>query len=120
MAKILVIDDDAEIREMTCVVLEGEGHNVFQAEDGILGFRMIDINNFDLIILDLVMPNQDGLKTIIQIKSKYPAMKIIVISGEERINSKNYLFFKDLYWVDKTLSKPFALSELILSVNELL
>ncbi len=120
MSKILVIDDDKEVRDIITISLECVGHSISQAEDGLVGFKMLDGNDFDLIITDLVMPHQDGVETIIQIKSQYPDLKIIVISGKTRINSSSYSILEDTFKVDKSLFKPIDFAELVKSVNELL
>ncbi len=120
MARILVIDDDIQIRELICIMLEGEGHTVIQAEDGIVGLKMINNNTLDLIITDIIMPNQEGIETIVQIKSKSPNSKILAISGGGRIGSSSYLTLAENFGVDKTLSKPFHHKDFIACVNELL
>ncbi len=120
MSQILVIDDDVHIRELISIMLEGEGHKVILAEDGILGLKMVEKNKFDLIITDIIMPNQEGLETIVQIKTISPDIKILAISGGGRIGSASYLTLAENFGVDKTLSKPFYHKDFIKCVEELL
>lgn len=120
MSHILVIDDDIHIRELINIMLEGEGHTVILAEDGIVGLKMLKDHIFDLIITDIIMPNQEGIETIVQIKTKSPDTKILAISGGGRIGSTNYLTLAENFGVDKTLSKPFYHKDFINCIKELL
>ena len=120
MSKILIIDDDIHIRELICIMLESEGHTVLQAEDGILGLKMVENNDFDLVITDIIMPNQEGIETIVQIRSLSPDVKILAISGGGRIGSSSYLTLAENFGVDNTLSKPFYHKEFVKCVKDLL
>ncbi|MDA3955269.1 response regulator [Oceanispirochaeta sp.] len=120
MAHILVIDDDVHIRELINIMLESEGHTVVLAEDGMVGLQMIDKETFDLIITDIIMPNQEGIETIVQIKAKSPDTKILAISGGGRIGSTNYLSLAENFGVDKTLSKPFYHKDFIDCIKKLI
>lgn len=120
MSHILVIDDDVHIRELINIMLTGEGHTVVLAEDGMVGLEMLNEDNFDLIITDIIMPNQEGIETIVQIKSQSPDTKILAISGGGRIGSTNYLSLAENFGVHKTLSKPFYHKDFIDCINELL
>ncbi len=120
MSHILIIDDDMHIRELICIMLEGEGHTVAQAEDGIIGLNMVKEGNYDLIITDIIMPNQEGIETIVQIRSFSPDIKILAISGGGRIGSSNYLTLAENFGVNKTLAKPFYHKDFVKCIKELL
>jgi len=120
MSHILVIDDDAHIRELITIMLESEGHTVVLAEDGLIGLQMLEDNTFNLIITDIIMPNQEGIETIVQIKSRNPDIKILAISGGGRIGSTDYLTLAENFGVDKTLSKPFYHKDFIDCIKDLL
>ena len=120
MSHILVIDDDIHIRELINIMLESEGHTVDLAEDGLIGLDLVEEDKFDLIITDIIMPNQEGIETIVKIKSKSPKTKILAISGGGRIGSTNYLTLAENFGVDKTLSKPFYHKDFIDCIKELL
>ncbi|MBI9099149.1 MAG: response regulator [Spirochaetaceae bacterium] len=120
MSNILVIDDDVNIRELIKIMLEGEGHEAVMAEDGIIGLDIMNNNTFDLIITDIIMPNQEGIETIVQIRSKNPGTKILAISGGGRIGSTDYLTLAKNFGVDKTLAKPFYHKDFINCIRELL
>lgn len=120
MSHILVIDDDVHIRELINIMLESEGHSVVLAEDGMVGLQLLEDDKFDLIITDIIMPNQEGIETIVQIKQKNPEIKILAISGGGRIGSTDYLTLAENFGVDKTMSKPFYHKDFIDCIRDLL
>ena len=71
-ASILVIDDEAGIRESLEVLLTLEGYTVTMASDGEQGLRILELGNFDLVLLDLALPGQSGLELLPQIKERQP------------------------------------------------
>ncbi len=78
---ILVIDDEASIRESLEVLLSLEGYSAAMAGDGEEGLRMIEANNFDLVLLDLALPGQSGLELLPQIKERQPELPVIMITA---------------------------------------
>lgn len=120
MAKILVIDDEIEIRNLLQDVLEGAGHSVSVAEDGGKGLLLFEQQDFDLIITDLIMPDKEGLETIKEMQSRRPGAKIIAISGGGQAGPVNYLKMAELFGAQMTLEKPFKMQELVECVESLL
>ncbi|MFP5277246.1 MAG: sigma-54-dependent transcriptional regulator [Acidobacteriota bacterium] len=80
-AKILVIDDEAGIRESLEVLLSLEGYAIVLASDGEEGLRMLDAEAYDLVLLDLAMPGQSGLEILPQIRERHPQMPVIMITA---------------------------------------
>src|ERR1700746_4205181 len=80
-AGILVIDDEAGIRESLEVLLTLEGFAVRTANDGEQGLRILEIENFDLVLLDLALPGQSGLELLPQIKERQPELPGIMITA---------------------------------------
>ena len=80
-ASILVIDDEAGIRESLEVLLTLEGYGVRTANDGEQGLRILEIENFDLVLLDLALPGQSGLELLPQIKERQPETPVIMITA---------------------------------------
>jgi DNA-binding NtrC family response regulator len=78
---ILVIDDEASIRESLEVLLSLEGYSATMAVDGEEGLRMIEANNYDLVLLDLALPGQSGLELLPQIKERQPELPVIMITA---------------------------------------
>jgi DNA-binding NtrC family response regulator len=81
LARILVIDDEAAIRESLEVLLKLEGYSTKMAADGEEGLRIIDQESFDLVLLDLALPGQSGLELLPQIKERHPDLPIIMITA---------------------------------------
>ena len=79
--RILVIDDEASIRESLEVLLSLEGYATEMAVGGEEGLRMIETNNYDLVLLDLALPGQSGLELLPQIKERQPGLPVIMITA---------------------------------------
>lgn len=120
MAKILVIDDDRQVRQMIMLTLQRDGFTVFEAEDGNQAMEMYRRERFDLVITDIVMPGKEGIETIMEMKGVDPDASIIAISGGGRINPEDYLTWARRFGVDRTFTKPVDRAELLAAVHELL
>lgn len=118
--KILVIDDDDQMRVLLRQVMEWSGYEVVEAENGRRGMQQQRKHAADLVITDLIMPEQEGLETISGLKKEYPQVKIIAISGGGRIGPEAYLPAAQELGADKVFSKPFDVRELATAVRELL
>lgn len=116
MARLLLLDDDALLREMLAEALTAAGHTVTQAADGRQARACPEI---DLVITDLVMPESEGLETIAALHQARPNLPIIAISGAP-INSGIYLRMAAQLGAHRALAKPFDLAELLRHVDELL
>src|ERR1700744_3185512 len=80
-ASILVIDDEASIRESLEVLLSLEGYSTVMVGDGAEGLRQLEIDNFDLVLLDLALPGQSGMELLPQIKERQPDLPVIMITA---------------------------------------
>ena len=120
MSNILVIEDDEQVRSMLRVTLELVGYEVEDAPDGKEGLRIFHQKPFDLIITDIVMPEKDGMETIIEMRRKLPDVKIIAISGGGYIIPDYYLDSAKFFGAMRTFTKPFEQKELLETVRELL
>ena len=118
--RILVIDDDEQMRVLLQQAMQWAGYEVVAAENGRQGQQMFEEKPADLIITDLIMPEQEGLETIRILKQRYPAVKIIAISGGGRIGPEAYLPTAMELGADRIFAKPFDVKELIAAVQELL
>lgn len=120
MSRILVIDDDKFVRASIRVVLEGAGHEVSDASDAEVGLGLQRANPFDAVIVDLIMPDKEGLETIRELKTDFPSLPIIAISGGGEIVRKNFFHAAELFGAQLTLEKPFGGSELLEAVMRVL
>ena len=118
--RILVIDDDEQMRVLLQQAMQWAGYEVVAAENGRQGQQMFEEKPADLITTDLIMPEQEGLETIRILKQRYPAVKIIAISGGGRIGPEAYLPTAMELGADRIFAKPFDVKELIAAVQELL
>jgi DNA-binding response OmpR family regulator len=115
-----VIDDDPQIREMLEQLLERAEYEVLVAPDGKVALKLHQANPADLIITDIVMPEKEGLETIMEFRRTFPTVKIIAISGGGRIGPTEYLHSAKLLGAHRTLSKPFEVQALLDAIRELL
>lgn len=88
---IIIIDDDDQIREMLMEMLVREGYEVLPASNGKEGIRLYRERQTDLIITDIVMPEKDGLETIMELRKDFPEVKVIAMSGGGRNGPESYL-----------------------------
>jgi CheY-like chemotaxis protein len=120
MGRVLVIDDEPQIRSMLRMMLERAGHEVEEAPDGIEGIRIYRNNPADLIISDLIMPNKDGIGMIIELKKEFPDVKIIAMSGGGLNKPEGYLEGAKKLGAQRTLTKPIDRDELLRTVSDTL
>jgi DNA-binding NtrC family response regulator len=113
MARILVIDDQEPIRRIVRRALEQAGHEVFDASDGEMGMAMLVRHAADVVISDIFMPGQDGILTLRQIRTQFPAVKVIVISGGDATGMLDLRRDAELLGAVKTLQKPFTGREIV-------
>jgi CheY-like chemotaxis protein len=121
MARILLIEDDNEVRTMLRLTLAHFGHTVIEARNGKEGLAMFKTAQVDLVITDIVMPEKDGLAVLTALRTKQlPPVKIIAISGGGRQSAVENLKMAKLLGAAKVLAKPFSNEVLIAAINELL
>lgn len=120
MARVLIIDDEDQAREMLRQWLERSGYEVAEAENGDVGVRLFRENPADLIITDILMPEKEGLETIIDLRREKPDVKIIAISGGGKYCSQDYLEVAEKFGANHSFAKPVDLHELLECIRELL
>ena len=120
MERILIIDDEPQIRSMLRLMLERDGYEVVEAPDGIEGIRVYRQNPADLIITDLIMPNKDGIGMIIDLKKEFPDVKIIAMSGGGLNKPEGYLKGAKKLGAARTLTKPIDREEMLRAVKNIL
>ena len=120
MAKILIVDDENQIRLMLRQMFEREGHVIMEAADGKEAIKMNKSNPADLIITDIIMPEMEGIRTIMELKKAKPDAKIIAVSGGGKNAPEQYLHFAKKLGADRTFTKPFNRDELVAAVKEIL
>ena len=112
MARILIVDDQGEIRTAVQRALERDGHEVMVAVNGLDGARAVRGVAVDLALIDIHMPEMDGFELLINFKTAAPSMPVIVMSGSEQSRRLDLLKDASLLGATGILAKPFTLEEL--------
>ncbi|MBI9084117.1 MAG: response regulator [Desulfobacterales bacterium] len=120
MARILIIDDDVQVRKLLQSLLVRAGYEVAVAADGKEGLEAYRQTPADLIITDLIMPEKEGIEMILELHQEFSGLKIIAISGGARIAPENYLRMAETLGACRTFSKPVDRNALLTAVAELL
>ncbi len=118
MKRILVVDDEDQIRTMLTQMLSQEGYEVHTAENGEDGMSLVGKYSFDLVITDMIMPVKDGLKFIMELVRDYPDLNILAISGGGAIKAERYLTMAGYLGDIATLEKPFKRDVLLSLVSQ--
>ncbi len=118
MPLILVADDDEQVRNWVRSVLEAEGYRVIEAEDGRQALLVIEREAPDLVILDVYLPVQDGLETILKLHQARTPVKILAISGQP-LHGYDILKVAAAFGAHGLLEKPFSAGVLLQSVRSL-
>lgn len=120
MARILVVDDDPTIRAIAQELLLGSGHELFEAADGDEALLIAARTPIDLIVLDMLMPNKDGIETIQAVKRDHPDTRILAISSGGRMDGATLLKLASAFGADETMLKPLRLATFAVIVEALL
>ena len=120
MARIVIMDDDVQVLDMLSQTLEQEGYEVVEAANGKEGVRLYREDPADLIITDLIMPEKEGIETIVELKRDFPDVKIIAISGGGQLDPEEYLLMAKKLGAECTFAKPVKREELLKAVSELI
>ena len=112
MPNVLLIDDDALARSVVRTLLEDLACDVTEAEDGVVASSKMEGREFDLIVTDIFMPNQDGIESIRKIRRARNDVCIVAISANDAINEVNYLKMAERIGADYSLCKPLKSEQL--------
>ncbi len=120
MKTILVVDDDPSIRALIRLYLEGSGYAVVEASDGRRGMQALGGAPVDLIILDIFMPEMDGLEMLQELREHCQSCKVMAISGGSPKIGMDLLGHATIFGADAVLEKPFGEATLIQKVRDLI
>jgi DNA-binding response OmpR family regulator len=116
--RILLVDDDPSIRNLYSKALSQAGFVVKTAENGKAAFETLEQFHPHLIILDLVMPEQEGIATLLQLQNRNPNVPVLAISGA--MGANEYLSVANILGARRTLEKPIKAERLVETVTTLL
>ncbi len=120
MRRILIIDDDYQVRKMLRRMLEKKGYEVIDAIDGAHGITLQKESPADLVITDIIMPEKEGIETISEMRSDFTEVKIIAISGGGRVSPAPYLRLATDMGAHDAFIKPIKNEELLNAIEGLL
>lgn len=120
MPEILIIEDEEIIRATLQQMLARSKHNVTAAATGVEGLALMERRSFDLVIIDMIMPEKDGIETIIDIRHRWPEARILAISGGGRTRNMDFLRYARSVGANAILPKPFTNEDLTRTVAEAL
>ena len=120
MAVIVVVDDDPTIQMIAAELLREGNHAVVAAADGDEALRVLAAMKVDLVVMDMLMPNKDGLETIIEARNLYPDLRILAISSGGRVGVGDLLRMARLFGADDTYVKPLRLDTFATTIDRML
>lgn len=120
MPGILIVEDDDDLREMLKVSLLRKKFIVMEAANGKDAIIHFKPSVTDLVVTDLIMPEEDGLKVIMKLREIKPGLRSIAISGGGKAGPGSYLSLAKVLGADAVFSKPFSLNDLVAKIEDLL
>ena len=108
MTRILLIDDEPAVRSVLARLLTAEGHEVLAIPDGSRAVEFVEEGEIELVITDLLMPGQEGMATIGELRARWPALPILAISGGGRLSAGELLPVARSLGATATLPKPIS------------
>lgn len=120
MADIVLIDDDESLRLVMKKILEGDGHTVRDATDGSRGVELVEEFEPDLVITDLIMPEKEGIETIMELRAAFPGVRILAVSGGGAADPIGPLSDAEAFGADGSLPKPFSVDDFTAAVSRIL
>jgi DNA-binding NtrC family response regulator len=117
MSNILVIDDDDQVRAYFKILLEENGYSVDTAENGLKGMNRLKEKQYSIVILDLLMPEKEGMETLMEMKKTMPEIKVITVSGGGKIGPESYLSATRILGAEYAFPKPVDQQELLDAVS---
>ena len=120
MARILIVEDERLARFTLRKILEQLGHEVIEATNGVEGLAMFCAAPSDLVITDIIMPEKEGIQTIIELKRDFPNARVIAMSGGGRTHNMDFLRLASKCGAERVLAKPFAMDDVSAAINDVL
>ena len=118
-AKILVVDDEEDVLEIMDVILSVEGYEVAQAKDGNEALELMDDNNYDIVILDVMMPNKSGLEVVRDMK-KNKRLRNVPIIIFTALGTSVRMMLNEENQADDYIQKPFSRKDVVNKIEKIL
>lgn len=118
MPSVLIVDDDDQIRRLLRSTLEQAGYQVSEGRSGREGLLRYRSAPADVVVMDILMPDKDGLEAIIELRRESPDAKVIAITGgSTKMNVPDFLDVAKVLGASRTLHKPFPMAEFLAAVE---
>lgn len=116
---ILIIDDNAAVRDMLAIAVGRAGHRAIAAGNGRDGLALLENASVDVVVTDVFMPECDGIEVIREIRGRWPEVPVVAISGGSPSLDQNYLGVARRLGASAALEKPFAAEDLMAVIGQL-
>lgn len=117
---VLVVDDDVVIRSYVKLILEAEGYVVLEAEDGKAALERLEAARPDLLVVDIFMPEKDGIEIIVEAREQGLTIPILAMSGGGEIHAPEFLSYAVSLGANAVLQKPFSRDQIVNTLKSLL
>lgn len=119
--KIMIVDDDPVLRLVAGEILRQHGYDVSEAEDGAEAIRQLEVSLVDLAVIDMLMPNKEGIETIQEIRQRWPDIRLVAISGGGKgLNTSYLLAMAKTFGAEAVYQKPIRATGFLDIVTEVL
>jgi CheY-like chemotaxis protein len=118
MCRVLVVDDEPDLRDLLVCMLREQGHTVQEAGQGLEALRLQREGPADVVLVDLIMPDMEGLETIQALRKESPATKLIAMTGGGRNGTTNFLAAALKLGASHALTKPFTKQALFDAIDK--
>lgn len=119
-ARILIVDDNPEMRRVLRMMFEIEGYEVEEAPNGEVALERFREKPAEVVVTDILMPEKDGIQTIMELWRDFPNVKVIAISGSGGPETQMHLTYARMFGALRTFEKPVCRKELLAAVEELI
>ena len=117
---VLIVEDDQALRDLLAEALPDFGLLCDTARDGNEALRKLEERPFDAVLLDVLMPDKEGIETLVEIKRGWPATKVIIVSGGGRMRAEEVLELAGSFGADESLRKPVTPTVIAATIDRLL
>lgn len=120
MDTVLIIDDEWSIREVATLMLDRAGYKVLSAATAEDGLSMLAGNRIGAVLVDVILPEKNGLELSLEVNQKWPSIPIILMSGRVSTEADSIKNFNGHFGIAGSISKPFTQEQLLAVVSEAL
>jgi DNA-binding response OmpR family regulator len=115
---ILFVDDEQPVRDLFQRALVAAGLEFDGAADGNKALAKLGQRRYDAMVIDIIMPDREGIETITEVRRRWPEIFIVAISGGGRMGANDLLKLAEMVGADRTLTKPFTPTKLLAVLAE--